>query len=368
MRLKKESPENKNKIPYEVTSGFDLPTDWNPETDAAVMVRGCVFFINREDLEFVCSRRFYINPSGYMDFNKDGEKVLYHRLVMNAPRGMIVDHINRDRRDNRKRNIRIKHNSHNQANKNGKNPIGFRGLMFKRGAWEANIGFNNERIYLGRFESREDAARAYDRKAVECFGDCAVTNFPIQEYAIPEKCLADNLPPTVIVRQNAPGPCPWPSCKQTIMVGSEYCFRHTRVIKKREEKKKAGKRLRVIAPHASEYCTHSDHGAEKVEAIHIGLCRLHYRKTREQEGYVKPKKHYSCEVIENGKLCGKVAIKIKERLCSTHYKSKYGLFKKMGAPKGESAPCKVCGEQGSKKTGLCKKHYLEQWRNKNANS
>jgi hypothetical protein len=329
----KQSGEEKNKIPFEVISGFDNPIDWNPNTDAAIMVRGEMFFIDRSDLEFVCSRRFYINPSGYMDYSEKGKKVEFHRKIMNCPAGMIVDHINRQRNDDRRRFLRIKNQSHNQANKLGTHPIGFRGLKYTKGKWEASVGFNNGRIYIGRFDKREDAARAYDLRAIECFGECAVTNFPIQEYEVPKKCLADDLAPTVIHR-SVNEPCQWNGCDKRKKRDSDYCFRHTKIMRIREEKKFKGERLRVITTSVSQICVHLDHKNEKVKSFARSLCSYHYRKQMEKEGYVKPKKKYQCSVfLENGEQCGGAVIKVRERLCSTHYKKKYGLFKKLGRPK-----------------------------------
>jgi AP2-like factor (ANT lineage) len=63
----------------------------------------------------------------------------------------------------------------------------FRGVTrhHQHGRWEARIGrvFGNRYLYLGTFPSEEDAARAYDRAALEHRGPKAVTNFPREEYA-----------------------------------------------------------------------------------------------------------------------------------------------------------------------------------------
>jgi hypothetical protein len=47
--------------------------------------------------------------------------------------------------------------------------------------WIASIGFNRNKIHLGLFTNEEDAARAYDRKAMELFGEFAYLNFQEEE-------------------------------------------------------------------------------------------------------------------------------------------------------------------------------------------
>jgi len=44
--------------------------------------------------------------------------------------------------------------------------------------WEARISFNTKKIYLGSYKTKEEAARAYDKKAIELFGEFAQLNFP----------------------------------------------------------------------------------------------------------------------------------------------------------------------------------------------
>jgi|TARA_R110002020_G_C15975619_1_gene747963 hypothetical protein len=44
--------------------------------------------------------------------------------------------------------------------------------------WEAYIMFNQKNIYLGSYKTKEEAARAYDKKAIELFGEFAQLNFP----------------------------------------------------------------------------------------------------------------------------------------------------------------------------------------------
>ncbi len=109
-----------------------------------------------------------------------------HREIMNAPRGLLVDHRNNDGLDNRRSNLRLATNSQNQCNKRktrSKTSSKFRGVYFdkRRMLWQAYIRYNGKRIYLGKFDDEIEAARAYDRAAREYHKEFAKLNFPEEE-------------------------------------------------------------------------------------------------------------------------------------------------------------------------------------------
>ena len=113
-----------------------------------------------------------------------------HRVVINAPTGMDIDHINGDPLDNRKENLRIctrGQNSQNRALRRDSESR-FKGVYRCKKPYRAYISDpvtsypKKRHINLGSYETVEEAARAYDRKAVELYGEFANTNFPIEEY------------------------------------------------------------------------------------------------------------------------------------------------------------------------------------------
>jgi hypothetical protein len=106
--------------------------------------------------------------------------LIMHRLILNAPPGVEVDHINHDTLDNRRGNIRLCSSSQNKMNrrahKNSKS--GLKGVHFEkeRQCWRAEIKAYGKRIYLGRFKDVGSAAVAYDVAALRYHGKFANPN------------------------------------------------------------------------------------------------------------------------------------------------------------------------------------------------
>ena len=113
----------------------------------------------------------------------DGKQtsVRMHRVITGAPKSRQVDHINGNGLDNTRINLRLCDASQNQANR-GK-PIncksGFKGVSWnkQKRKWIAFIQVLGKHIYLGGFDCKIYAARVYDEKAKEVFGEFARTNF-----------------------------------------------------------------------------------------------------------------------------------------------------------------------------------------------
>jgi len=107
--------------------------------------------------------------------------LLMHRLILNTQPGQGVDHVNGDGLDNRHVNLRLATKAQNQAN-TAKRPgytSCYKGVYWdsRRGLWYAHIKLDQRTHFLGRFDSEEDAAGAYDVAARMYFGEFARTNF-----------------------------------------------------------------------------------------------------------------------------------------------------------------------------------------------
>jgi hypothetical protein len=110
-----------------------------------------------------------------------GSGITLHHTIMGKPeKGMVVDHINRDRLDCRKSNLRFVSYFENAQNisKQKNNTSGYRGVWFRKdtGKWAADIKVNYKKLSLGCYEKVADAAKAYNIAAKQHFGENAVLN------------------------------------------------------------------------------------------------------------------------------------------------------------------------------------------------
>jgi DNA-dependent RNA polymerase auxiliary subunit epsilon len=149
--------------------------------------QGFVALIDDEDYELVSKykwhittgkRAIYVTASTWV--NKKQVNIIMHRLIMNCPKGMEVDHINHEGLDNTRKNLRICTKSENQMNMNSnKNTTSkYKGIYWNKfsKSWLARIMLNQKSYNLGYFKCEEDAAIAYNKKAVEFFGEFAKLN------------------------------------------------------------------------------------------------------------------------------------------------------------------------------------------------
>lgn len=111
---------------------------------------------------------------------KRKRNVLMHREILEVPKGMMVDHINGDGRDNRKANLRAATPKQNVWNTKARGKSKYKGVWQVKGTgkWCARIKVNGKQRNLGRFDDEVEAAKAYDRAAKEECGEFAKLNFP----------------------------------------------------------------------------------------------------------------------------------------------------------------------------------------------
>ena len=99
---------------------------------------------------------WYLSDTGYALRKPHGNIIRLHRLITNAPEGMVVDHLNGDKLDNRLLNLRIctqKENSNNRKNTKGY-------------CWDSSkqkwiVRYRNK--FYGRYETEQQAAEAYKK-------------------------------------------------------------------------------------------------------------------------------------------------------------------------------------------------------------
>lgn len=143
------------------------------------LTQGKFALIDDEDEELVSRHKWHTQSRGYVRTFVGRKSIYLHRLIMNAPDGVEVDHINNNKLDCRKSNMRLCTRSQNNMNKPcGKGSSLFKGVHWDkaRGKWMARAVVKGKLKNLGRFEKEEDAARAYNRAAIENYGEFANLN------------------------------------------------------------------------------------------------------------------------------------------------------------------------------------------------
>lgn len=134
--------------------------------------KGDTFKVDLEDYEKIKDYYWYKDACGYLRADIDNKSVLLHRFILNPPNGMVVDHHNHDKSNNKKYNLRVCTQAQNCMNRDAK------GVYFDkaRNQWRAYIGLNNKYIHLGRFNSEEEALQARKLAEEKYFGEfaCAI--------------------------------------------------------------------------------------------------------------------------------------------------------------------------------------------------
>lgn len=117
---------------------------------------------------------------------KGKRRMLYlHRVIMNAPAGFDVDHINHNQLDNRRCNLRVATHAQNLWNSKKRKGCSskYKGVYWAKrdNRWSAAIESEGKRYFLGNYKDEIDAAKAYDKAATKYFGEHANLNFERKE-------------------------------------------------------------------------------------------------------------------------------------------------------------------------------------------
>jgi len=137
--------------------------------------------VDDEDVEKILQHKWHLQ-NGYVYSSKVGT---LHRFILNMPRKKMflqVDHINGNKLDNRKINLRPVFSFQNQQNK--KSSKEFKGIhknnTSKQDRWSAIICYRGDSIYIGTYTNKYKAAKAYDIYAKKLFGEYAKLNFDMR--------------------------------------------------------------------------------------------------------------------------------------------------------------------------------------------
>lgn len=145
------------------------------------------FTIDDEDFELVSKYKWYLSTHGYakttihkkettkLDKNRN-INIAVHRLIMGNPEGKQIDHINRNRLDNRKSNLRLATHTENNWNKEIKGLVGV-SLDIRDGRYRTRVG---NKTY-GSYSDKKIAALVYDRVVRRDRGEFAILNYPNEE-------------------------------------------------------------------------------------------------------------------------------------------------------------------------------------------
>jgi hypothetical protein len=131
-----------------------------------------------------------LHEKGYAYGWVNGKPMKMHRLVADVVPGQEVDHKNGDKLDNRESNLRPATRSQNLANRDKREGCSsrFKGVCWDKraGKWMAYAVVDGKQKFLGYFvyDEEEEAARTYDLKALEVFGEFALLNFPREDYEL----------------------------------------------------------------------------------------------------------------------------------------------------------------------------------------
>lgn len=138
--------------------------------------RGHRFIFDFQDWDTVTQWSWSVDPRGYLATTVNKKHVTLHNFLMKPPKGMVVDHINGNRLDNRRKNLRVctPHQNSMNKGKSKNNQTGVTGIsMTPGGKYRARIMVNRKEIRLGHYETLAEAVNARKLAEMKFFGEYA---------------------------------------------------------------------------------------------------------------------------------------------------------------------------------------------------
>jgi len=145
--------------------------------------------VDDEDFDFLSQYHWYSGGGHrlYAVATINGELRFMHRVILKAEKPFVVDHINNSPCDNRRANLRLCLNKENLINQRKRmvaksdraTTSKYKGVYFRkdRKRWSAYVGTGKDRTCLGCYSTQEEAALAYNKAAIEKWGEFAKPNF-----------------------------------------------------------------------------------------------------------------------------------------------------------------------------------------------
>lgn len=149
------------------------------KTKTIILSQGKLAIVDDDDFEWLNQWKWSYLPGGYAVRVIRDKMIYLHRVIMGNPI-QKVDHINGNRLDNRKENLRIVDNFQHARNKSlsKSNTSGYKGVYFHKASnkFQAYIDPNKKRKCLGYYNDPKEAAQAYNQAATKYFGEYARLN------------------------------------------------------------------------------------------------------------------------------------------------------------------------------------------------
>lgn len=148
---------------------------------------GRVALVDADDFWDLADYDWYVTAGGYAFRNTSTDKtinrpVYMHRQILQTPIGFETDHVNGDKLDNRRANLRVctrQQNTWNRRKLSTRETLSpYKGVWVDGFAWIAQITVDGQLVKSEHFAVEEEAARAYDDLARKHFGAFARLNFP----------------------------------------------------------------------------------------------------------------------------------------------------------------------------------------------
>jgi hypothetical protein len=127
------------------------------------LTQGKVAIIDDEDYELVSLSKWHFHKRGYAVTQRQGRQYRLHQLIIQSRDGLMVDHINRDKLDNRRCNLRLVDKSVNNRNRDPepRSSSGIKGVHWHPSSrkWQVSLMANGRREHFGTYENKHEAAR-----------------------------------------------------------------------------------------------------------------------------------------------------------------------------------------------------------------